>query len=100
MELAMIDLFYPEESWAKERRSGAVEAVQQRLEQLATWMNGREYLVDSFSAADILMTTVLRILRHTQLVEEQPTLVAYQKRCEARPSFEKALAEQLAAFAA
>jgi glutathione S-transferase len=100
MELAMIDLFYPEESWAKERRPGAVEAVQQRLEQLATWMNGREHLVDSFSAADILMTTVLQILRHTQLVEEQPTLVAYQKRCEARSSFEKALAEQLAAFAA
>ena len=35
MSLAEIDLFYPEERWAKERRPGAVERVQQRLGELA-----------------------------------------------------------------
>jgi glutathione S-transferase len=54
--------------------------------------------VDSFSAADILMTSVLRILRHTELVEEQPALAAYKERCEARPAFKKALAAQMATF--
>ncbi|HUE38466.1 MAG TPA: glutathione S-transferase, partial [Candidatus Binatia bacterium] len=34
-ELAGIDLFYNGERWAQERRPGAVQAVQQRLAQLA-----------------------------------------------------------------
>jgi glutathione S-transferase len=100
MELAGIDLFYPGERWAKERRPGAVEAVQKRLGELAPRLTGRDYLVDSFSAADILMASVLKILRHTELLEEQPTLVAYTKRCEARPAFQRALDAQLASFAA
>ena len=52
----------------------------------------------SFSAVDILVASVLRILRHTDLLEERPDLVAY-KRCEARPAFKKALADQIGAFA-
>lgn len=47
-----------------------------------------------------LMTTVLRILRHTDLVREMPVLDAYRLRCEARPTFRKALADQMAPFAA
>lgn len=46
------------------------------------------------------MTSVLRILRHTDLLEKEPVLVAYKQRCEARPAFAKALAGQMAAFAA
>jgi glutathione S-transferase len=99
-KLAEIDLFYPHEAWAKERRPAAVEAVRTRLAELASCMNGRDHLAGGFSAADILMTTVLRILRHTELLEEQPSLVAYKERCEARPGFTKALAEQMMAFAA
>jgi glutathione S-transferase len=100
MELAGIDLFYAGDSWAKERRPGAVEAVRKRLAELAPRLSGREYLVGTFSAGDILMTTVLRILRHTELLEEQPALVAYKERCEARPAFARALAGQMKAFAA
>ena len=98
MELAGIDLFYPEEGWAKERRPAAVESVRQRLAELAACLDGRAYLVESFSAADVLMTSVLRILRHTDLVEAEPVLLAYKERCEARPAFGKALAGQMAAF--
>jgi len=53
---------------------------------------------DRFTAADLLMTTVLRILRHTDLVAQMPVLEAYRLRCEARPAFQKALADQMAAF--
>ena len=98
--LAEIDLFYAGESWAKERRPTVVEAVRRRLAQLAACLDGRDHLVGAFSAADILMTSVLRILRHTDLLEEQPLLVAYKQRCEARPAFAKALADQMAAFGA
>jgi glutathione S-transferase len=100
VELAGIDLFHPEERWAEERRPGAVEAVQRRLGELAACVGRREYLVGPFSAADVLMASVLMILRHTELLEEQPVLTAYKQRCEARPAFVKALGAQLADLAA
>jgi glutathione S-transferase len=98
MELAAIDLFYADEGWAKERRPAAVEAVRKRLGELATCLDGRDHLIGAFSAADILTTSVLRILRHTNLLAEHPGLVAYEKRCEARPAFAKALAGQMEPF--
>jgi len=96
--LAEIDLFYSDQAWAKERRPAAEQQVRQRLGELAGAMRAREYLAGNFSAADILMSTVLRILRHTTLVEEQPVLVEYKVRCEQRPAFRKALADQMATF--
>jgi glutathione S-transferase len=97
--LAAIDLFYAQEEWAKMRRPGAVEMVKARLASLSRRLDGRDYLEDRFTAADLLMTTVLRFLRHTDLVKEIPALEAYRLRCEARPAFQKALADQLAPFA-
>lgn len=97
-KLAELDLFHPGEDWAKERRPAAVEFVRTRLGELAGCLEGREHLAGAFSAADILMTTVLRILRHTDLLDEQPVLAAYKARCEARPAFQKALGDQMAAF--
>ena len=99
-QLAEIDLFYRSESWASERRPAVVERVRQRLAELASCLDGRDHLIGPFSAADILMTSVLRFLRHTDLLAEQPVLVAYKQRCEARPAFARALDGQLAAFSA
>lgn len=98
--LATIDLFHADEEWAKLRRPGAVEDVRQRLDDLAGWLGDREYLEDRFTAADLLMTTVLRILRHTDLVAEFANLVEYKTRCEARPAFARAMADHMAPFSA
>ena len=97
--LTLIDLQQSEEQWAKLRRPGAVDAVKVRLGALSAWLDGRNHLVDRFTAADILMTTVLRLIRHTDLVAEFPVLKAYVKRCESRPAFQKALRDQLADYA-
>jgi glutathione S-transferase len=97
-ELAAIDLFYHDERWSQERRPGVVEAVRRRLAELAACLGDRPYLVGSFSAADVLMGTVLMILRHTDLLEEQPLLAAYKERCAARPAFAKAYSDQMAVF--
>ncbi|WP_224369631.1 glutathione S-transferase family protein [Hyalangium versicolor] len=97
--LAAIDLFYAQEEWAKLRRPGAVDAAKARLAVLSNWLDGREYLEERFTAGDLLMTTVLRILRHTDLVAQMPVLETYRQRCEARPAFQKALAAQMAPFA-
>ena len=99
MNLAIIDLFYPDEEWAKLRRPGAEEFVRLRLKRLADWLGDREWLEDRFTIGDLLMVTVLRILRHTALVAEHPNLAAYLARGEARLAFQRALADQLAVFA-
>ena len=97
--LALIDLFYADEQWARQRRPGAAEFVEKRLDALAARLGERDYLDDDrFTAGDLMMTTVLRILRHTDLVAARPGLEAYRLRCEARPAFRKALADQLAPF--
>ncbi len=73
--------------------------VDTRLDSLAEFLGDKDYLEGGFSAADLLMTTVLRVLRETDKVVSRPVLAAYQRRCESRPAFAKALGDQLAAFA-
>ncbi len=85
---------------AKDMRDSVVARIGGRLDSLAAFLGGRENLVEErFTAADLLMTTVLRILRTTDLVSKRPTLEAYRLRHEARPTFQKALAAQMATFA-
>lgn len=96
--LTAIDLFYSNESWAKEHRPAAADQVVTRLAQLASALGSKEFLAGEFSIADIMMTTVLRFLRHTDLLGTQPTLVAFKDRCESRPAFQKALAGQMEPF--
>lgn len=97
--LTTIDLFFPNEEWGRQRRPGAEKMAQSRLDGLAASLADRDYLEHEFTAGDLMMTAVLRIVRHTELVKKMPTLAAYQARCEARPAFQRALAAQLAPFA-
>jgi glutathione S-transferase len=96
--LFVMDRLHREEAWVKLRRPGAVEEVKARLDALAEWLDDRDYLLGCFTAADILMTTVLRFIRHTNLVAGFPTLDAYLKRCEARPAFQAALRDQITGY--
>ena len=97
--LGDIDHFAAEEAWGKERRPALESMVKTRLNDVAAHLAGRDFLVERFSAADIMMIMVLRALRHTSLVTDIPTLRAYRDRCEARPAFQRALAGQLQTFA-
>lgn len=96
--LVTIDLFFAKEEWAPLRRPSALAAAQTRLNAVAAALAEREYLEKQFFGADVLMTSVLRMLRHTTVVSDIPVLAAYQARCEARPAFKRALADQLAPF--
>jgi glutathione S-transferase len=80
-------------------RDKVVELVRKRLQSLSNVLEDKEHLEGAFSAADLLMTTVLRIPRETDLVTSLPVLDAYRLRCEARPAFQQALAAQMKAFA-
>jgi glutathione S-transferase len=98
--LAEIDLFYAGQEWAQRRRPDLEKRVRLRLSELAARLGNRQYLEERFTVGDLMMTSVLRILRHTRLVQAEPLLAAYQARCEARPAFRRALQEQMAAFEA
>lgn len=97
--LNAIDLFAPDEEWGRLRRPAAEASLRGRLASLSAALGERRYLVgDSFTAADLMMTTVLRFLRHTSIVADYRNLLAYKERGEARPAFQRALAAQLANF--
>ena len=75
------------------------KAIERRLGQLQATMEGRPWLAcDQFTVADLVMATVLRGLRDTQIVAQFPKLDEFLSRCTARPAFAESLAEQLAAF--
>lgn len=99
MNVAAIDLFYSNEEWAKLRRPGAVELVRRRLSALSKSLGEKPFLDgERFTAGDLMMSTVLRILNHTDVVTSDPRLAAYVRRCTARPAFARAHDAQLSDF--
>jgi len=93
--LALIEFFYADQEWAKLRRQGAREFAQRRVSALSRALGDKPYLDgDRFTAGDLLMSCVLRIL--PDLLDER--LAEYVARCTARPAFQRALAAQLGDF--
>ena len=99
MNVAVIDLFYADQEWAKLRRPSAEAFARHRLGSLSKSLGDKPYLDgDRFSAGDLMMSTVLRILHHTDIVTSDQRLAAYVERCTARPAFRRALDAQLGDF--
>jgi glutathione S-transferase len=71
-----------------------------RLKHLETVVGAREWLAGPFSAADILMADVLRVLDRFDKLADYPACAKYLARATARPAFKKAFADQIAHFAA
>ena len=89
-DLFVIDKFHADKAWAKERRPALVATVEKRLAALELELAGRSYLLgDELGAADILMTSALRMLQHTDMLDAAPNVAAYKVRCEARPAWGK-----------
>ena len=99
MNVALIDLFYANEEWAKLRRPGAVAFLERRLSALSRSLGDKPFLDgDRFTAGDLMMTTVLRILKHTDIVSSDKRLAEYVARCTSRPAFKRALDAQIGDF--
>jgi glutathione S-transferase len=86
--------------WHAERLPILDERVRVRLSELSRRLGDADWLDGAFSAADLLMVTVLRRLDGSGLVEEHANLAAYIARGEARPAYKRAFDAQLAVFAA
>ena len=91
--------FSKDEPWAEGARPGMEAMALRRLAEVDAWLDGGDYLAGEFGVADILMSTVLRLLDDTDFVQRFGRLHAYHERCMARPAFRKALADQMALYA-
>ena len=99
MNVVLIDLFYADQEWAKLRRPSAEAFLRHRLGSLSKALGDKPYLDgDRFTAGDLMMSTVLRILHYTDIVASDQRLAAYVARCTARPAFQRALDAQLGDF--
>ncbi len=97
-DFALTAIFEADQPWSKPRLTVVKERIRERLAELSRRLGESEWLDGDFSAADLLMVTVLRGLRGSRLVEEHANLAAYQARGEARPAFAQALADHMAGF--
>ena len=96
MNVAVLGLFYADQEWAKLRRPGATDFARHRLDCLAKALGDKPYLDgERFTAGDLMMTTVLRIM--PELVTDE-RLAAFVDRCTARPAFKRALDAQMGDF--
>lgn len=97
--LATLDSFHAGQPWVEGYRPVARAALEKRLTSLSKWLGDKAWLEGRFTAADIIMVTVLRELVNCGILKAFPNLDAYRARGEARPAFAKALADQLKTFA-
>ncbi|MGG6241236.1 glutathione S-transferase family protein [Nodosilinea sp. AN01ver1] len=73
--------------------------LEARLKHTENVLARREWLVETFSVADILMADVLRLVDRFDGLAAYPACRDYVARATARPSFVKAHADQIAHFA-
>lgn len=100
VEWAMARMLERDADWFAARQPILEDRVRTRLAQLAARLGAAEWLEGEFTAGDLLMVSVLRRLGRSKLLPEQPRLMAYIARGEARPAFQRAFAAQRAWFEA
>ncbi len=96
LELATAKILEGDKPWTRERLPLVEDRVRDRLKQLSARLGTADWLDGAFSAADLMMVSVLLRLRSSGLLDEHPTLAAYVARGEARPAYKRAFADQLA----
>ncbi|MEW6776870.1 MAG: glutathione S-transferase family protein [Bdellovibrionota bacterium] len=81
----------------EKRSPAAVEEGKQKLavclKVLRKALDGKEYLLGNFSAADVMIGSILGWGKAMGLLEGHPEIGAYVSRCTSRPAFKKANAD-------
>jgi len=80
--------------WHEARLPIVEGRIRDRLSELSAAFGDREWLEGSFSAADLILVSVLRRPSGAHFLAEFPNLAAYVARGEARPAFQRAFAAQ------
>jgi glutathione S-transferase len=98
VERSAFFLMERDKPWYAERLPMLDDRIRSRLDDLAARLGDSDWLDGEFSAADLLMVTVLRRLESSGILEGYPTLADYIARGEARPAYKRAFAAQYAVF--
>jgi glutathione S-transferase len=97
---SLVTILERDRPWYQHRLDALDEIIRRRLDSLSRHLGGAEWLDGPFSAADLLMVTVLRRIISSGILDEFPSLAAYVARAEARPAYKRAFEAQAAVFAA
>jgi glutathione S-transferase len=98
VDRSMVGLLERDEPWYAQRLPMVEDRVRKRLGELSRRLGDADWLDGDFSAADLLMASVLLRSRSSGILDEHPNLAAYVARAEARPAYQRAFAAQLAVF--
>lgn len=93
-----VKYFEDGKSWQAERFDMVDDRIRPRMDQLAAALGEPQWLVGTFSAADILMVHVLRRLEGSGIIEEYPVLSDYITRAAERPAYKRAFEAQRDVF--
>ena len=100
LELSTAVILENDKSWSAERLPLVRDRVRDRLKHLSAYVGDADWLNGAFSAADLMMVSVLQRLRASGIHDEFSNIAAYVARGEARPAYKRAFAAQLAVFEA
>jgi len=96
---ALLNFVFADQAWAEPAKPTFDHFAQLRLRQLSDRLGANQWLEnDRFTIGDLMTITVLRIADRGRQLEAFANLKDYVKRGEARPAFQQALSDQLAAF--
>ena len=99
MDHAIATLFEGDKPWSKPRLPAVMARIDERLGELSNRLGSKPWLDgDRFTAGDLLMVAVVRIMDGDDILEKYPNLIDYVARGTARPAFKRALEAQMAGF--
>jgi glutathione S-transferase len=99
MQLGVVDIFEADRDWSKARRPKVLEDLNARLKDLSGALGDKPTLDGgAFTFGDLMMVSVLTGLRRNGVLDAHPNLAAYVDRGQARPAYQKAMADHLAVF--
>ena len=100
VERGMAGLLERDKPWFEQRQPMLEERARKVLRELSARLGEAEWLEGAFTAGDLMMAGVLFRSKPSGILNEFPNLAAYVARAEARPTFQRAFAAQLAVFQA
>lgn len=96
LELSLAKVVEGDKPWAAERLPTLEDRVRERLGRLSEHLGAREWLEGTFSAGDLMVTSVLLRAKAAGILAEFDNLSDYVARAEMRPAYQRAFAAQLA----
>jgi glutathione S-transferase len=98
LELVTVKILESDKPWMQERMPLVQDRIRMRLDDLSSRLGDADWLDGDFSAGDLMMVHTLLRLKPSGMLDEYPNLAAYVARGEARPTYKRAFAAQLAVF--